>query len=79
MITANFTVYGYQMGEIQERAQMVARRFFGDLEPHLDFELTKVEAIVGGAEQVNLWRADVHAEWPNPYGITVGAEEIHTP
>jgi hypothetical protein len=67
MITANFTVYGHQMGEIQDRAKMVARRFFGELEPHLDFEITKVEAMCNGVEHLGLWRADVHAEWPSPY------------
>lgn len=64
MVDTTFTVYGQTLDEIEERARVIARKFFGDREPFLRFEVTKVGAMSSGGDgKLNLWQAEVHASW----------------
>lgn len=63
MVETEFVVYGQTLDEIEERAKMIARKFFGEREPFLRFEVSKVGTMTGGGDKLNLWQAEVHASW----------------
>ena len=57
MIYTEFVVYGENVEEIQTRAAMVARRFFGVLEPRFSYNVGQMKG------PANLWEAQVTASW----------------